>query len=676
MAYPLTTLPRFGASLATATATATLLTLALAAAAAGPAMGQATGQATVPASPATTAIPAAPAIPAIPAAPEIATGFAARPLAVADRFMAVTAHPLATATARDVLARGGSALDAAIAAQMVLNLVEPQSSGIGGGGFLMHFDAGTREVLAYDGRETAPRGAGPNYLRHADESGAGEPVVPDARSSGRSIGTPGLVRMLALAHARHGRLPWHELLQPAIALSREGFEISPRMAESIAASRGQLARDPQAATYFLLADGSPKPAGSRLTNPALAETLAALAAHGPDALHRGERAQAIVAAIRADTVGTTRVTPGATTLDDLAQYRALVRAPVCAPYGGHEVCGMPPPSSGGIAVAQALGILSHLDVSRHGPALSGERGAPAWTVDGAHRLAEAHRLAFADRNRYVADTDFVPLPGGSWQALLEPAYLRERAALVSPQRSLGTAAPGTPVAPGGTGQGGTDATSRTSGTTHLSVVDADGNAVSMTTSIEGAFGAYRMVHGFLLNNQLTDFSTAPADANGPVANRVEPLKRPRSSMAPTLVFRRNADGSRGDFVMATGSPGGAAIIHHVTKALVATLDWGLDPQQAAALPNLGSFNGPNTVIEPDGAGQPGSLDGLAAALGDRGHRIARMPLTSGIGTILRTRVDGRPVLLGGADPRRETLALGDRDRPPRNPAAAVPGAPR
>jgi gamma-glutamyltranspeptidase / glutathione hydrolase len=592
-------------------------------------------------------------------APEIGSGFRTVAPVVADRFMAVTGHPAATAVARDLLARGGSAVDAAIAAQLVLNLVEPQSSGIGGGAFLLHFDALTRDVVAYDGRETAPGAAGPDYLRFVGSAAGQAPVVPDARASGRSIGTPGLLRMLELAHGRHGRLTWPALFEPAVAMAEAGFAVSPRMAASIASAREQLARDPQAAAHFLMPDGTPKPTGTRLANPALADTLRRVAAGGADAFHQGEIAAAIVERIRAPTVGRMAVTPGETTLRDLADYRAVARPPVCMPYRIWEICGMPPPSSGGIAVAQTLGILENWPNGQAGPAASdridgrpGAPPAPSPSADSIHLLAEALRLAFADRNRYVADTDYVPLPGGSWSAMLDPRYLRERAALVSLQRSLGTAPAGAfgPL-------GGSDAAPRPGGTTHLTIVDGRGNVVSMTSSIEAAFGSYRMVRGFLLNNQLTDFSAVPADAQGPIANRVGPLKRPRSSMAPTLVFRLNPDGSRGDFVLATGSPGGAAIIAYVAKSLVATLDWGLDVQQAASLANVATFNGPATLVE---AAHPGVDDRLVDALSDRGHQVSRGPLTSGLASIMRTERDGQSVLVGGADPRREYMAGGDR----------------
>ncbi len=583
--------------------------------------------------------------------PEIATGFHAKEPVHARSFMAVTAHPLATRAARDVLADGGTAIDAAVAAQMVLNLVEPQSSGVGGGAFLLYYDANARAVHAYDGRETAPAAAGPNYLRYVDESGSRRRVLPSMRQSGRSVGVPGTVRMLELAHARHGRKPWKTLFQPAIRLAGDGFAISPRLSASIAGARRSLSRDPEAAAYFLNADGSAKAAGTLLKNPALAATFTAIANDGARAFYTGDIAQAIVDKVRKPATDASRpvVTGGLMTMQDLAGYQARRREPVCISYRRYEVCGMPPPSSGGIAVAQTLGILESFDMARYAPTDVDRNGGKP-TAMGVHLFAEANRLAYADRNRYVADTDFVPLPGGSWNSLLDKAYLKRRAALIDPQRTLGTA-PAGQLGPAG----GSDRRGGLPETTPLSIVDRYGNVASMTSTIEGGFGSFHMARGFLLNNELTDFSPVPSDADGPIANRVQGGKRPRSTMAPTLVFHKTADGRRGEFVLATGSPGGAAIIQYVGKTLVANLDWGLDAQQAVSLPNFGSANGSLTYVEGmQGGVSDALLDGLAA----RGHAISRAAQTSGLGSIMRTRIDGRMMLVGGADPRRENLALG------------------
>lgn len=600
-----------------------------------------------------------PLAPDDPQAPEISTGYRTKAPTFASQYMAVTAHPQATQIACEVLRDGGSAVDAAVAAQMVLGLVEPQSSGIGGGAFMMVFDAATKRVHAYDGRETAPAQAGPNYLRYVDERGTPQPVVPSARESGRAVGTPGVLRMLALAHDTHGARPWAELFEPAITLARDGFPISERMARSVMGSQAQLARDPAARNYFLNADGSGKAAGSVLRNPALADTLTHVAQQGPDAFYQGELARAIVAKVQAPPTvpGHARygtVTSGLLTLSDLAGYQAKRREPVCTPYRAYEICGFPPPSSGGIAVAQIMGILAHFDMRAQRPVTpTPDGGLP--TALGVHLLAEAGRLAYADRDRYVADTDFVPLPGSSPARMLEAAYLQQRAQLIDMQRSMGTAQPGNlgPV-------GSSDSRPGLPETTHFSIVDRHGNAVAMTTTIEGGFGSYHMVGGFLLNNQLTDFSATPEKADGPVANRVAGGKRPRSSMAPTLVFLRNADGSRGDLVMVTGSPGGGTIIQFVAKTLVATLDWNLNAQQAVAFPHIGASNSPTTALEgghPDTLGAPGLA--LQAELEAMGHTVRRNAAGSGLSSIVKMSAEGQAVWVGGADPRRENLALGD-----------------
>jgi gamma-glutamyltranspeptidase/glutathione hydrolase len=589
-------------------------------------------------------------------APEIATGYASKGVVHTRSYMAVAANPLATKVACDVLARGGSAIDAAVATQMVLNLVEPQSSGIGGGGFLLHFDAASKSVVAYDGRETAPASATPNYLRWISETEQTTPV-PNARASGRSIGTPGVLHMLDAAHRDHGKLSWQELFEPAIRIAEEGFRISPRMAASIQGSALNLSRDPEARAYFLTEDGSGKPAGTLLQSPAMAQTLRAIAQGGIEAFYTGPIAQDIVDEIHDTTGG---ITPGLTTLEDLAAYESRKREPVCTTYRAYLVCGMPPPSSGGLTVASALGVLENFDLSRYAPsAPDREGGRPS--VFGVHLVTEAERLAYADRNKYMADTDFVPLPGGSWDSLLNKDYLRQRANLIDFSLSMGTALPGDlgPV-PLGISPPGTE-----NGTTHVSIVDKEGNVASFTTTVEGGFGSFHMTRsGFLLNNQLTDFSATPTDADGnPIANAVAAGKRPRSSMAPTLVFRPDAQGQPGEFVMATGSPGGSAIIQYVLKTLVGTLDWGLDPQQAVSMVSFGTSNGPTTTI---GGEHPyvdtfngGNNDPLVTGLRGLGHTVSTSSQSSGLGAILRTTVQGEPGYSGGADPRREGVVLGD-----------------
>ncbi len=600
-----------------------------------------------------------PVTPVDPNAPEIATPFASKTVVHARSFMAVAANPIATRTACEVLAKGGSAVDAAVATQMVLNLVEPQSSGIGGGAFLIHYDAKTRNIVAYDGRETAPAAATADYLRFVSEADQTTPK-PNARVSGRSIGTPGTLHMLDSAHREHGTMSWKALFEPAIKIADEGFQISPRMAASVDGSKALLARDPEAAAYFLEADGSAKKAGTLLKSPELAQTFRSIADQGISAFYSGAIAQDIVDEI-ADTTGD--ITPGLTTLEDLANYRSKKRDAVCTPYRDHIVCGMPPPSSGGITVAQTLGILSHFNMAQYAP-VSPDRDGGRPDVMGIHLVAEAERLAYADRNKYIADTDYIPLPGGSWDMMLDKDYLKSRAELISMSSSLGVA----PAGDLGPVPLGIDTTPE-GGTSHVSIVDRDGNVVVMTTTIEGGFGSFHMTRGgFLLNNELTDFSAQPRDAEGNlIANRVAPGKRPRSSMAPTLVFKATAGGEPGEFVMATGSPGGAAIIQYVVKTLVGTLDWGLDAQQAVSLMAFGSANSATTGLGGEhplvDASNNGDNDPLVTGLRALGHTVSVNSQISGLGSIVRTEVGGRPAWMGGADPRREGIVLGDVIKP-------------
>ncbi len=591
-------------------------------------------------------------------APEIPTGFVTKKTAFSRSFMVVAANPLAAKAGCDILKQGGTAVDAAIATQMVLNLVEPQSSGIGGGAFMLHYNRRTGAVTAYDGRETAPAAATENYLRWISSTQQTTPL-PNARASGRSIGTPGVLHMLDTAYRDAGRVPWSQLFDPAIKIATDGFRISPRMSASVAASATSLQRDPEARAYFLNADGTAKATGTLLTSPALATTFRALATGGIAAFYSGSIAQDIVDEI-ADTTG--GITAGVTTLADLATYRSIKRTAICTTYRTLWVCGMPPPSSGGLAVAQTLGILESFDLSLHAPtALDSNGGKP--TAFGVHLVSEAERLAYADRDKYVADTDFVPLPGGSTAALLDTGYLRSRASLIDLTRSMGTAQPGTFA---GFVPMGIHGPSPENGTTQITIVDGDGNVVSMTTTVESAFGAFHMTRGgFLLNNQLTDFSAVPTDGAGlPIANRVAPNKRPRSSMAPTLAFRKASDGTRGEFRLATGSPGGATIIQYVAKTLVGFVDWGLDAQQATSLVDFGAANSVNTNVGSEhpnvDATNNGANDALITGLRALGHTVNTAQQSSGIATIVRrSNPQGYYYLEGGADPRREGVVLGD-----------------
>ena len=600
--------------------------------------------------------------PGDPSLPEPSSGYRlGKKVVRSSGYMVVTANPLATRAGCDILAAGGSAVDAAVAVQMVLGLVEPQSSGIGGGAFVMIYDAASGQVKAYDGRETAPAAATEDYLRWVSADDRTAPL-PSARASGRAIGTPGTVRVLDQAHRAYGKLAWGSLMAPAIGLASNGFAIGGRMAAAIDGASTQLIRDPAAAAYFLQADGTARPLGSTIRNPDYAATLQAMATAGADAFYSGEIAQAIIDSIgavsgRAPDGTTVPITPGLTTLADLSGYRATIREPICTDYRSYRICGMPPPSSGGIAVAQTLGILANFDLASHRPVTVNDDGGKP-SIFGVHLISEAERLAYADRNAYVADTDFVPLPGGSPAAMLAPAYLAERAALIRMEASMGVALPGTFASPTqfapSSGEG--------KGTSHVSIVDAAGNAVSMTTTIESSMGSYHFARGFLLNNEMTDFAAQPEAGGLPVANRVEAGKRPRSSMAPTLVFHRKADGTQGDLAMVTGSPGGATIIQFVVKTLVGALDWGLDAQQATAMVNFGSSNtattgvgGENPNIDTTNAG---NNDALILGLRALGHEVSILEQSSGVSTIIRVTEAGQSHLEGGADPRREGIVLG------------------
>ncbi len=581
----------------------------------------------------------------IPNQPEGSSGYTEKPGWATRQFAVAAANPLATDAGYQVLKAGGTATDAAIAVQMVLALVEPQSSGIGGGAFLMHFDG--KHVEAYDGRETAPMAATESLFMGAD----GKPMAfINAVVGGRSVGVPGTIRMLEMVHKQHGKLPWSQLIQPAIALSEGGFKVSERLYAQLSAEQ-YLKKDPVAAAYFYNDDGSAKQAGSVLKNPSLAAVLRQIAAKGSVALLEGDVAQAIVNKVQHHATN-----PGSLSMQDLANYRATKRDPLCHDYQAntqnYQVCGFPPPSSGAIAMGQILGLLNHTKAGQL--ALNDGMPSAQWL----HLYTESARLAFADRAQYVGDPDFVSPPAGSWMSLLDPSYLAERAQLIgqsSDAMSMKTAKPGNP---------GSNKTTYAPmphqpeyGTSHISIVDAQGNAIAMTTTIEDGFGSRQMVNatpglkgGFLLNNELTDFSFSPTDAAGtPIANRVQPGKRPRSSMAPTLVF----DKTTGKLVMSAGSPGGALIIHYTAKTVYGILNWGLVPQQAINMPNFASLNGP-TLLEKNRF-PAATVEALKA----RGHEVREINMTSGLQAITRGVAHGQTLWLGGADPRREGVVMGD-----------------
>ena len=556
-------------------------------------------------------------------APERPSGWTDKAPVHAKRWMVAAANPLAVDAGYRILQQGGTAADAAIAVQLVLGLVEPQSSGIGGGGFVLLHDARTKRLIAYDGRETAPAAAKPDrFLKN------GKPVeFFDAVVGGRSVGVPGTVRLLEAIHRKHGRIAWAKLFAPAIALAENGFAISPRLHALLGAEK--FMTQPRLRAYFFDANGKVLPAGTVLRNPAYARTLRALAAGGADAFYTGTIAQDIV-----DTVTKHPFNPGDVTLADLAGYRVVVREPVCGPYRVYRVCGFPLPSSGGLTVLQMLGMLERFDVAAMDPA-------GFWSV---HFMSEAGRLAFADRSVYMADPAFYTPPAG----LLDPAYLAARSALIRSDASMRRAQPGDPPARAATARKvawGADAALDLPSTTHVSIVDRYGNALAMTSTVEHQFGARLMTEGgFLLNNQLTDFSFVPEENGKPVANRIEGGKRPRSSMAPTIAYDRF-----GRVAIVAGSPGGSAIINYVAKTLLAIVDWDLDPQAAIALPNFGSRNGP-TELEADTG-----VAALAPKLRALGADVAAVELTSGTQAIVRTRGGW----VGGADPRREGVVRGE-----------------
>ncbi|PNB72016.1 gamma-glutamyltransferase [Pseudomonas sp. GW456-E7] len=579
-------------------------------------------------------------VPTLPLAPESASGFRTDLKAQhAEKYMAAAANPLAAEAGREMLRRGGSAIDAAIAMQAVLTLVEPQSSGIGGGALIVLWDG--KAVRTYDGRETAPAGATEKLFLQAN----GQPMgFTQAQIGGRSVGTPGVLRALELAHEKHGRLLWAQLFEPAIRLAEQGFAISPRLHQLIAAD-SSMPRSPEMMAYFRNADGSPKAVGTKLKNPALAAVFKRIAHEGPDALYKGPVAEEIAAKVQG------HANPGSLSLTDLANYQAKERAPLCTDYKRWQVCGMPPPSSGGIAVAQILGTLQALEARDKRLALAPlkpvKTTAPAGSEpdpQAVHLISEAERLAYADRAQYLADTDFVPVPV---KGLVDPAYLASRAALIG-ERSMGTAKPGTP--PGIQVAYAPDRSPLRISTSQVVAVDDTGGAVSMTTTIESAFGSHIMVQGFMLNNEMTDFSFIPEENGQKVANRVEPGKRPRSSMAPTLIFDRQS----GEFLATVGSPGGSQIIEYVAKSTIGLLDWNLDAQAAINLPNFGSRNGPTELEQ--GQFSPA----LIQALKDKGHSVSEIDMTSGTQAIVRVKdAQGKASLTGGADPRREGQALGD-----------------
>lgn len=552
--------------------------------------------------------------------PEASSGLTEQKGGTSQRFMVAAANPLAVQAGYDIIKAGGNALDAAITTQLVLNLVEPQSSGIGGGAFILYWDNEAQKLFAYDGRETAPASATEDRFLTANGKAMGR---REAVIGGKSVGVPGLVKAIDLAHKRHGKLNWADLFTAGIDIAENGFEISPRLHRLLEVDT-TLPRIKIPAEHYYQPDGTPKPVGTLLTNPRMTTTLKRLANEGPKAFYQGDIAQAIVNRVRETTRN-----PADLTLEDIAGYKAKERDPICAPYRQYKVCGMPAPTSGGIGVIQTLGLLEKFDLPNMEP----------WSAEAVHLFIEASRLVYADRAVYIADPDFTPVPE---KGLIDRSYLAERAALIDPAGRIPRAQAGKPPQKGAFNYGRGRDFERPS-TTHISVIDDTGNAVSMTSSIEGAFGSHLMVRGFLLNNQLTDFSYDAVAEGRTVANRVEGGKRPRSSMAPIIVFDKNDE-----VVAVSGSPGGMAIVPLVAKTLIAMLDWGMTPQEATNLPNVLLF-GPTVFLE---GGTP--VAELKPALEALGHRVRVGNFPSGVHALAVRE----GIIWGGADPRREGTVMG------------------
>lgn len=529
----------------------------------------------------------------------------------------VASHPLATDAGLEMLKRGGNAVDAAIAAQMVMTLVEPQSSGIGGGLFLVYWDTKTKKLETYDGREKAPASVTPNLFIGAD----GKPMgFVDAVVGGRSVGVPGVIATLWLAHKEHGKLPWAELFQPAIKLAEEGFPVSPRLVKVLGLVPS-LALVPSTAAYFN-PGGKPLAAGDILKNPALAETLRTIADKGPDGFYRGKVGQQIVDAVVNAPRGAVQLT-----LQDLASYRPKKRMPVCSTYRGYKVCGMAPPSSGGVTSIQILKMLERFDMASLAPN----------SAKAVHLFAEAQRLAFADRAAFLADPDFVPTP---LPGMIDAGYLSRRARQISPEAAIvqEQVLPGNPKGANRTLRRLRIPDHARPSTAHMSVLDASGDAVSMTTTVEGPFGSHLMAGGFVLNNQLTDFAFEPKADNRRFANAPDAGKRPLSSMTPTLVFDK-----KGKLYAVIGSPGGWRIIPYVSKTLVGLIDWKMDMAHAVGLPNVTSRS---AVVEIE-SGQ--GLEAIADELKAMGHEVKFIEQTSGLNGF-RFTADG---IDAASDPRRE-----------------------
>ena len=550
--------------------------------------------------------------------PEAATGFIYKKAVFGSKFMVVAANPYASQAGYNILAQGGNAVDAAIAVQLMLALVEPQSSGIGGGTFMLYWDNKRHKLTTFDGRETAPATANSNLFLDKQ----GQPLKwRDAVVGGRSVGVPGLLATLKKAHDHYGKLPWADLFEPAITLAEKGFVVSPRLEKLLAMNFNPGLHALPEINHYFFPNGKSVKAGDILVNKKLAKVFKSIAKEGIAVFYQGWIAEKIV-----DKVQNALIAPGLLSMKDMAAYQAKERAPVCGAYRDYTICGMAPPSSGGIAVIQILGQLAHFDLTKYQPT----------SVAALHLFTQSSRLAFADRNRYVADTDFVNVPV---KGLIDPEYLSKRAALIEPNQDMGKAVSGLPA--GAFVMANDDAIERPS-TSHFSIVDSQGNAVSMTSSIENGFGSALMVEGFILNNQLTDFSLSPKQNGHWVANRVQANKRPRSSMAPTMVFNKD-----NTLKLLVGSPGGSRIINYVAQTIIGVLDWQLNPQEAINLPKITNRNFLTTIE------QGSNTQALQQALEKLGHKVQIRDLNSGVHAIEITSKG----FVGGADPRREGVVL-------------------
>ncbi|MCA2017652.1 gamma-glutamyltransferase [Vibrio tritonius] len=554
-------------------------------------------------------------------APEQSTGTEHKSLVTSKHWMVNAANPHASEVGAQILREGGNAIDAMVSMQLMLGLVEPQSSGIGGGAFMVYWDAKQQKLTSFDGRETAPLDAKPSLF--LDEKG--EPLkFYDAVVGGRSVGTPGVVKLLWDTHQRYGKLPWEKLIEPIAKVAENGFKISPRLAQLIAGDQEKLSRYPDTRRYFFNADGSPKTEGTLLKNPEYAATLKAIAKGGADAFYHGKIAQDIV-----EHVQTAQGNPGVLSQKDFDTYQVKQREPVCTGYESYDICGMGPPTSGGMTVGQIVAMTQYFDLPKWGP-----NDARSWQV-----IADASRLAFADRDQYIADEDYVPVPK---EGLLNRDYLKQRAELIQPGKALTKVEPGKPQWQQAQVRS-PDESIELPCTSHFNIIDRDGNVVSMTTSVENVFGSRLMVHGFILNNELTDFSFRSQVDGKPVANRVEPGKRPRSSMSPMIILQDNKP------YMAIGSPGGSRIIGYVAESLIAHLAWGMDIQQAVSLPHILNRFGQMEIEKGT------SAEKWVSQFKAQGYDVKVQDLNSGLHAI-RVTDHG---LEGAADPRREGISIGE-----------------